>query len=174
MLRLLKSPLILFGLTILFFDMVSKALITRFIPEVGFATLFYPYRGVPVFKDFLGIELSIVHTTNKGAAWGYFAAYQKELLLFRILLCMGLALYLFFFNRNKENSFPLTLVLAGAIGNILDYFIYGHVIDMIHVVLWGYDFPVFNIADSFITIGILWISIHSWVHGHKRTLKKIS
>jgi len=50
--------------------------------------------------------------------------------------------------------FPFALILTGAVGNVLDYFVYGHVIDMLHFVLWTYDFPVFNIADSLITLGV--------------------
>ncbi|MBU6446833.1 MAG: signal peptidase II, partial [Verrucomicrobia bacterium] len=51
--------------------------------------------------------------------------------------------------------FPIWLVVTGAIGNVLDYCLYGHVIDFIHFTFWGYSFPIFNVADSCITIGIL-------------------
>jgi signal peptidase II len=114
----------------------------------------YPYGGIGIFKNLWGIEFSINHMTNKGAAWGLFGHYQLPLLIFRMGLIGGLGVYLFCFNRRFSWQIPLMLILAGAIGNVLDYFLYGHVVDMLHFVLWGYDFPVFNLADSAITIGI--------------------
>ena len=44
-------------------------------------------------------------------------------------------------------------LLNAPIGNVLDFFLYRHVIDIIHFVFWGYDYPVFNVADSLIFIG---------------------
>jgi signal peptidase II len=50
---------------------------------------------------------------------------------------------------------PIWLVLTGALGNALDYCLYGHVIDFLHFTFWGYSFPIFNIADSCIFLGVL-------------------
>ncbi|MEK7340156.1 MAG: signal peptidase II, partial [Verrucomicrobiota bacterium] len=49
----------------------------------------------------------------------------------------------------------LVMVLAGAVGNVFDCIIYGHVIDMFCFIFWGYIYPVFNIADAAIFCGIL-------------------
>ena len=62
----------------------------------------------------------------------------------------------------------------GALCNILDYFFYGHVIDMLHFVFWGYDYPVFNVADSFICIGVFWLffaSLKEFMNLRKSTLQ---
>jgi len=75
---------------------------------------------------------------------------------------MGLCLYVMLFNKNKALVVPFVFVISGAIGNILDYFIYGHVVDMMHFVFWGYDYPVFNIADSFICIGVALLFLIPW------------
>lgn len=122
----------------------------------------YPYKGIAIFKNFFGIEFSIVHATNKGAAWGLFSDFQFYLICLRIILIISLFVYLLFFNRFSSRIIPLTLISLGALGNILDYFLYGHVIDMFHFVLWRYDFPVFNVADSMICIGIFLLVISSW------------
>jgi signal peptidase II len=121
----------------------------------------YPYGGIPVFENFLGIEFSISHQINKGAAWGVLAEYQVPLLYLRIALILALLVYFLFFNKHSSWNIPLALIVAGALGNVLDFFIYGHVVDMLHVVLWGYDFPVFNIADSAICIGVAWLFVAS-------------
>lgn len=129
----------------------------------------YPYGGIPIFKNFLGIEFSISHLTNHGAAWGMLSNYQDLLLIVRIFLIIGMLVYLVYINRIKAWRFPLALMIVGATGNIIDYFIYGHVVDMLHFVLWGYDFPVFNIADSAVTIGVAWLLISSsWQELHRK------
>ncbi|CAF24521.1 signal peptidase II [Candidatus Protochlamydia amoebophila] len=142
------------GLAILLLDQISKFFVFHLVPHMDFSAYKYPYGGVEVVRNFGGIEFSINHMTNKGAAWGMFGNYQLSLMLFRIGLIVGLCVYLFHFNQQKAWQIPLILIIAGAIGNVLDFFFYGHVVDMLHFVLWGYDFPVFNVADSFISIGI--------------------
>jgi signal peptidase II len=83
-----------------------------------------------------------------------FGGYQLPLLYLRVALILALIIYTLFINKRKQWQIPLCMIIAGAIGNVIDYFLYGHVIDMIHVVLWGYDYPVFNVADSAIFLGI--------------------
>lgn len=117
----------------------------------------YPYGGIGIFENFFGIEFSISHQINRGAAWGTFSEFQIYLLYLRIALILGLLVYTVGFNKKAFWNVPLALIIAGATGNVLDYFIYGYVVDMLHFVLWGYDFPVFNIADSSIFIGISWL-----------------
>lgn len=153
---------LLLALTILLLDQGSKFIVQKFIPLIDESYYVYPYGGIPVFKNFIGIEFSINHITNKGAAWGLFGGYQLILVLLRIVLIIWGIIYLFFYNQHRSWQIPILMILAGAIGNVIDFFMYGHVIDMFHVVLWGYDFPVFNIADSAITIGIGSLILLSW------------
>jgi len=148
-----RSLAVYLGLIIFAADLVSKFLTQKYLPPMNHY-LWYPYGGIGVFKNFLGIEFSISYLTNKGAAWGVLAAYQNYLIVMRIFLVLGVCIYAFFFNKHRSWEIPLTFIVVGAAGNILDFFIYGHVVDMLHFILWGYDFPVFNLADSAIFIGI--------------------
>ena len=145
------------GMFILFMDIISKYLTNAYLPLMRHNWLWYPYGGIGIFKDFLGIEFSLSHQINKGAAWGVLADYQIPLLYLRITLIAALLIYVVFFNKQVTRAIPIALIIAGAIGNVVDYFIYGHVIDMLHFVLWGYDFPVFNLADSSIFLGITYL-----------------
>lgn len=146
---------------VLLLDAISKWLVQTELPLISRSYPWYPYGGVGVFKNFLGIEFSIVHETNKGAAWGAFADFQSYLMALRIVLVIGLIAYLVFYNKQKAMTVPLLLILAGALGNVVDFFIYGHVVDMFHFVFGDYHFPVFNVADASIFIGVAWISIQS-------------
>lgn len=142
------------GILILLGDSTSKYLVQSKLPIMSSRFPFYPYGGVPVFENFLGIEFSITHLTNRGAAWGTLGGYQDYLLILRIFLILGMIIYFSRLNKQPAMQFFLSLVIAGALGNVIDYFVYGHVVDMFHFVLWGYDFPVFNVADSAVCIGI--------------------
>lgn len=152
-----------FGILIfvLFVDLLSKFWVHQTLPIMSPHYPMYPYGGVGIFQNLFGIEFSLSHLTNKGAAWGSFGQYQHILVYLRIVLILGLTAYIFFFNQCKNTQIPLCLVLAGALGNVIDYYLYGHVVDMLHFVLWGYDFPVFNIADSAVCLGVFWLMIVS-------------
>lgn len=155
------------GLVLLVLDFWSKYMTFHYLPVSNRFSLWYPYGGIPVFKNFLGIEFSINHTINHGAAWGMFAEVQEFLLVLRILMIAGLLAYLLFYNKNRSWILPLLFITVGALGNVIDTLIYGHVVDMFHFVLWGYDFPVFNVADCCITLGVAWLFVSSIFHPQK-------
>ena len=102
---------------------------------------------VPLIKNFL--NLTLVH--NRGAAFGFL---QHQLILF--VLVSFFAIWLILINlKDKTNSvifkLALSLILGGAVGNLIDRLRFGFVIDFLDLRVW----PVFNIADSVITIAAL-------------------
>ncbi|WP_290648247.1 signal peptidase II [Aquisalimonas sp.] len=62
----------------------------------------------------------------------------------------------------RWQTWGLSLILGGAIGNVIDRIAYGHVIDFIHVHWRDWHYPIFNVADSAITIGVVLILIHAF------------
>ena len=154
------------GILVFAADFFSKYLTDTYLPLMRHNWLWYPYGGIGVFKNFFGIEFSLSHQINHGAAWGVLATYQLPLLYLRIALILFLLAYLLFFNKHQNRNIPIALIIAGATGNVFDYFIYGHVVDMLHFVLWGYDFPVFNLADSAIFIGVAYLLGLSLLENH--------
>lgn len=154
---------LLLGLVIIGIDLFTKSLIQNSIPRIDGQYPQYPYGGIGVFRDFHGVEFSIVHATNTGAAWGVLAAFPGYLFLLRIVLILGMVCFLFFFNKKIWWEIPIALIIAGAVGNMIDYFVYGHVIDMFRIILWGYDYPIFNVADCSIVVGIIWLFVLSWM-----------
>ncbi len=148
--------LIILGMAILLLDFLSKAYIFHMLPFIE-ACRGGMCREILIFRDFLGIDFYIGLTINPGAAWGIFADFQLILLAIRILMILGMLIYLFFINQNRYVTAPLVLIIAGALGNIVDFFLYGFVVDFLHFNFWGYHFPVFNLADTSITIGVVWL-----------------
>jgi signal peptidase II len=159
--------LVLLGVLLLTVDFLSKAYVHAHIPLIERVPPYYPYGGIAVFQNWHGIDFSINHAANKGAAWGVLAAYQQPLLYARIGIIAAILRYLIFAKQSLFQRVGLTLISAGAIGNVLDYFLYGHVIDMLHFRFWGYTYPVFNVADAAIFCGVACILLQSLV-AHKK------
>ena len=142
-------------------DYLSKAWVNFSVSPIYLGAAVFPFGGIPIFRDFLGIDFCINHVFNHGAAWGLFSSMKELLLAVRIGVILGLICYVIFSSKSERYHFPLSLIVAGAIGNVVDYFIYGHVVDMFHFIFWGYSFAVFNIADSAIFCGIVWMILLS-------------
>lgn len=116
-------------------DQLTKFLALKFLPL---------NTPVPLIKNFL--NLTLVH--NRGAAFGFF---QNQLLLFVLISFFAIGLILYNL-KNKTNSIilklSLSLILGGCLGNLIDRLRFGFVVDFLDFRVW----PVFNIADSLITI----------------------
>lgn len=144
-----------FALFVFIADALLKTYIHHNIPPIHMSTPIYPFGGIGIFRNWHGIDFSIVHVINKGAAWGVLASLQEYLLYARIAIIGGLLTYLFFVKTSSFRKLCFTLIATGALGNVVDYFVYGHVVDMFYFIFWGYSYPVFNIADSSIFLGIV-------------------
>ena len=103
-------------------------------------------QGVP------GI-FNIFYVQNRGAAWGMLE--NQHLLFYAItIIAVGVLVYLLWKERHSSKWVQLAyaLMLAGAVGNFIDRLRLGYVVDMIR--LEFIDFPIFNIADSYLTVGV--------------------
>ncbi|WP_025728634.1 signal peptidase II [Atopobacter phocae] len=105
-------------------------------------------------QDFLGSFMSLLHINNYGAAWGIFHGRQTLLTLvtFFALILLGVFLYSHY-KSNRLEAYAYSFIITGALGNFIDRVRQGYVTDMFHF-KW-IDFPIFNIADIFITVGVL-------------------
>lgn len=159
---------LLTGLCLLLLDVASKYFIYYHFPYMQHTTPFYPYGGIAVFQGVLGIDFCINRVTNLGGAWGIFSSYPIVLLIVRIATFFSLLIFTLFLNDQKKRRIPLFLIIVGALGNILDSFFYGSVIDMFHFVLWGYSFPVFNFADTMIFLGVVSLAAQSLFRKKKK------
>jgi len=128
---------------VLLLDQLSKVTITR---------LFAYGESHPVTSFF-----NLVLVYNKGAAFSFLAdqgGWQRW-----FFTALGIAASLFIVYLLKRHAgqrmfcWALALVMGGAIGNVIDRAIYGHVIDFLDVHVGGWHWPAFNVADSAICIG---------------------
>jgi signal peptidase II len=100
--------------------------------------------------------LYLTHVNNYGAAWGLFSDRLFFLIIFGLLALI--IIYQSIINLpviSKVNLISYGLLAGGIIGNLIDRFRFGYVVDFINMYIIGYSFPVFNISDMAIVFGVI-------------------
>lgn len=109
----------------------------------------------------------ITYTENTGMAWSLLSG-QTGLLALISAVAIGVMLrYLLVNKPDKLTSFALALMIGGAAGNLYDRLFLGYVRDFLNFYIFGYDFPVFNIADAALCIGVFLLVIASFTEDRK-------
>ena len=105
--------------------------------------------------------LNIVRVHNRGAAFSFLAGaagWQRWLF---VAIGVGAALLIVYLLRAHAGQrlfcFALTCIMGGAIGNVLDRLLHGYVVDMVDFHLRSWHFPAFNVADTAITFGVIFL-----------------
>jgi len=146
--------LVLVAGTVILLDQVTKSIVRASLPFGGSWTPF------DAFAPFL----KIVHWENTGAAFGMF---QGGGLIFGILAVIVTIFIVLYYPQIPEQYLIMRIALAmqmgGAIGNLIDRIQFGPVTDFIAVGA----FPVFNIADASITVGVAVLLLMLWIHERK-------
>jgi len=113
--------------------------------------------------NILGTFLKFTFVENKGLA---FSIKVSNLGIFTGLSVIASLIVLYYIYKYKDEGamtyMPLALIFGGAIGNIIGRVLYGKVVDFIDVGILSYRWPVFNIADSSVFVGLVWFLIVSW------------
>ncbi|UCH80642.1 MAG: signal peptidase II [Nitrospiraceae bacterium] len=111
--------------------------------------------------------MNIVHIENKGAAFGLFADLGNVFFVIISVIAILFILYYLKSVQRKTEITALSLVLGGAIGNLIDRIRIGKVTDFIDIYVNTWHWPSFNIADSALTVGIilfLWANVFGSGH----------
>jgi len=156
--RVLRDYAILLGLAgaVIALDQWTKWLVRTSLP--------FQATWLPDGLQWLSPYVRVVHWYNSGAAFGSF---QGGNAVFTVLAFLVILAILYYYPRLETHDWTLRLALAlqlgGAAGNLIDRLRMGKVTDFIAI---G-SFPVFNVADSSITAGVLVLLIGSWFHERK-------
>lgn len=135
-------------LVILISDQATKALVVRYLPE---------HRSIPLLEGYL----NLAHVRNQGAAFGILAeggpGVQRYFFIPISVLASLVILVIILRAREDETLkvIALSLVLSGALGNLLDRWRWGAVVDFIDVHYRALHWPAFNVADASISIGVI-------------------
>ena len=140
---------------------------TKYIIKSNFSL----YQSKPIIENFF----HLTYITNDGMAFGLsFPGGKKLLLLMTILLTLFIIVFLW----KERNGHPLikyglVFILSGAFGNLIDRFLNGEVVDFLDFMIGNFHWYVFNIADSLVTIGMIFFILHSFIFNNEE-LKKTS
>jgi len=143
-----KPKLVLVWLAIILIsDQLTKIIVDRTMPL---------HHSIPVIDNLF----SLTYIRNTGAAFGIFAgsaaAFRLPFLIVFSLVAIGFVVTMLRRLPEQETGLitALAFILGGAVGNLIDRFAYGEVIDFLDFYWSGYHWPAFNVADSFITMGV--------------------
>lgn len=131
-------------------DQVSKSILVHSL---------FVNQSIAIIPSFF----SISYVQNEGAAWSLFSGNQLFLIL--VSCAAIIILYLFFLKEKKLSKLEVAgfgLLFGGIFGNLIDRIFRGFVVDFFEFTIFGYHFPVFNIADICIVIGVMLIIITLW------------
>ncbi|MEJ1298344.1 MAG: signal peptidase II [Candidatus Sedimenticola sp. (ex Thyasira tokunagai)] len=149
---------LILSLVIIVFDQVSKQLAE---------TMMLAYETVPVMPFF---NLTLAY--NEGAAFSFLSdqgGWQRWLfVVLATVVTLVLVGWLARLRDERILAISLALVIGGAVGNLIDRLLFGHVIDFLDVYYGTWHWPAFNIADSAITIGVVLLLLDSFFEGSKR------
>ena len=129
-------------------DLISKQIITH---------LLELHKSVKVINDFF----YLTYTENTGAAWSILKDQKIMLLILTVIVLFIINKFINKESLTKLDSFVYGMIIGGILGNFFDRLVYGHVIDFLDFKIFGYDYPIFNLADTFIVIGIILLMIIS-------------
>ena len=141
------------ALSVLVLDQISKYLVQVAIPVHG---------TIPILDGFF----DLVHVRNRGFAFGLMNRPTGSLFFaFLVAATVGaLVLLLYWFRRLRDGNWSvilgISLILGGAVGNLIDRLRYREVIDFLDFYIGTYHWPAFNLADSAITVGTIGVALN--------------
>ena len=131
---------------ILILDQVSKSLV-----EIYFKL----NESIRVIKDFFYI--TVVH--NTGGAWSILDNYSYLFIILSLVALVILIKFMFNFKNNLRNNIAFACMVGGILSNLADRIFLGYVRDFLDFKIFGYDYPIFNIADIAIVFGVFLLII---------------
>lgn len=154
------------ALVIIVIDQLTKWLIVKNM-DLG--------ESITIIKDFL----YITSHRNQGAAWGILQGQMWFFYIITLVVIVGIVYYMAKHTKGKRLlGISLGLMLGGAIGNFIDRVFRKEVVDFVDTYIFGYDFPIFNVADSALVVGVALLMIQMFreereakekAHGEKGT-----
>ena len=131
-------------------DQLTKYWVIAFLPL---------HESIPVWEGFF----NLTHVRNPGAAFGFLAGMDPQFrgAFFIGVNILAMGFILFYFLKVEKRSLKLltglSLIMAGALGNLTDRLRFGEVVDFLDFFLGSWHWPAFNVADSAITCGAFFL-----------------
>lgn len=144
------KKIMLISIFTLIIDILTKQLVINMMIED---------ESIIIIKNFF----SITFAKNTGVAFSFLEGKIPLIIVMTSIVILLILKYLKMANPNRGEIICYGLIIGGAIGNLIDRVVYGYVIDFLDFNLFDYPFPIFNIADTAIVIGIFILLILSFI-----------
>ena len=133
---------IIVSIILLCIDQISKLLVVNLLTKTD---------SITIIKNFF----YLTYINNDGAAFSILVGKRIFLILIAVLVTVMLIRYIKKNNiQNKLELVSISLIIGGSLGNLMDRVVRGYVIDFLDFKIFNYNFPIFNLADTFIVIGV--------------------
>ena len=133
---------IIISIILLCIDQISKLLVVNLLTKTD---------SITIIKNFF----YLTYINNDGAAFSILVGKRIFLILIAVLVTVMLIRYIKKNNiQNKLELVSISLIIGGSLGNLMDRVVRGYVIDFLDFKIFNYNFPIFNLADTFIVIGV--------------------
>ena len=129
------------SLIILLMDILTKQIVIK---------LMIPHQSITIIPNFF----QITYAKNTGVAFSILEGKQIFIIIMTLIVLGIIIKYIKELATTKYDIISYALVIGGALGNLLDRVIYGYVIDFLDFQIFNYNFPIFNVADIGIVVGI--------------------
>ena len=137
-------------------DQLTKWLVVQSM-EIG--------ESIPIIDGFF----YLTSHRNQGAAWGILQGQMSFFYIVTVIVIIGVVYYMNkFAKHDKWLALGLSFILGGAIGNFIDRLFRKEVVDFFDFYIINYNFPIFNIADSALTIGVVFVIIATILDERKK------
>ena len=134
--------IIIISIILLCIDQISKLLVVNLLTKTN---------SIAIIKNFF----YLTYINNDGAAFSILVGKRVLLILIAVLVIVMLIRYIKKNNiQNKLELVSISLIIGGSLGNLIDRVVRGYVIDFLDFKIFNYNFPIFNLADTFIVIGV--------------------
>ena len=136
----MNKRIILLSTMFLILDQILKILVNNYLND-----------SINIINNFFKLN----YVRNTGASWGILSGNKILLIIISIIILCVLIYFIKNFKKNTRNIIAFSLLIGGILGNLIDRICYGYVIDYLDFNIFGYNYPVFNLADTFIVIGVI-------------------
>ncbi|WP_099158013.1 signal peptidase II [Virgibacillus ndiopensis] len=123
------------------------------------------YEQITIIDDFF----YLTSHRNTGAAWGIL---EGQMIFFYLITAVVIIGVVFYMQKYAKDSIllaiSLSLILGGAIGNFIDRIFRQEVVDFLDFIIFNYDFPIFNVADSSLCVGVCLVLIATFIDEKKK------
>ena len=127
-------------------DQISKSIIDIYCPL---------NNSITIINNFF----YLTNVYNKGGAWSILSKYPIILIIVSVLVLLIFLRNSKLFQKNKLTKTAFILLFSGILSNLIDRLFLGYVRDFLDFKIFNYDYPIFNIADILIVVGVILLSI---------------